>query len=99
MREPYTTEELRVILKKVFVKNGIKKATVFGSYATGRAKYGSDIDMCVDTDLRGLDFIAFIEEIRRVIKIDPDVVRASEVVEGDRLDREIKKDGVVIYER
>ena len=98
MRKPYTKEELSALLKNVFKKHGIKKAIVFGSYATGCAKCKSDIDMCVDTDLRGLAFIDFIEEIRRVIKIDPDVVRTSEVVQGSRLEREIIKDGVVIYE-
>ena len=98
MRKPYTKEELSSLLRGVFKKNGIKKAIVFGSYATGCAKYKSDIDLLVETDLRGLAFINFIEDIRRVLKIDPDVVRASEVVADSRLDREIKKDGVVIYE-
>lgn len=98
MRKPYTKEELSSLLSGVFKKNGIRKAIVFGSYATGCAKCKSDIDLLVDTDLRGLAFIDFIEEIRRVLKIDPDVVRTSEVVAGSRLDREIKKDGVVIYE-
>ncbi len=99
MRKTYTKEELSSLLRGVCKKNGINKAIVFGSYATGCAKCGSDIDLCVETDLRGLAFIDFIEDIRRVLKIDPDVVRASEVVKGSRLDREIKKDGVVIYER
>ena len=99
MRKPYTKEELSALLKSVFEKNGIKKAIVFGSYATGCAKCRSDIDMCVETDLRGLAFIDFIEDVRRVLKIDPDIVRASEVVKDSRLEKEIKKDGVVIYER
>lgn len=99
MRKPYTKEELSALLKNVFEKNGIKKAIVFGSYATGCAKCRSDIDMCVETDLRGLAFIDFIEDVRRALKIDPDIVRASEVVKDSRLEKEIKKDGVVIYER
>ncbi|MBQ5746685.1 MAG: nucleotidyltransferase domain-containing protein [Clostridia bacterium] len=99
MRKPYTKEELSALLKNVFEKNGIKKAIVFGSYATGCAKCRSDIDMCVETDLRGLAFIDFIEDVRRALKIDPDIVRASEVVKDSRLEKEIIKDGVVIYER
>ncbi len=98
MRRAYTTEELKRLLKEVFIKNGIKKAIVFGSYANGCADCRSDLDMCVETELRGLKFISFIEDIRQVLKIDPDVVRASEVVEGSRLDGEIKRYGVIIYE-
>ncbi len=99
MRRAYTTEELKRLLREVFIKNGIKKAIVFGSYACGSADCRSDLDLCVETSLRGLKFISFIEDIRQVLRIDPDVVRASEVVEGSRLDREIKRDGVIIYER
>ncbi|MBQ7897138.1 MAG: nucleotidyltransferase domain-containing protein [Clostridia bacterium] len=98
MKRAYTVDRLEELLKDVFQKNGVKKATVFGSYAKGEARRGSDIDLCVETDLRGLSFISLIEDIRQVLRIDPDVVRASEVVEGSRLDREIKKDGVIIYE-
>lgn len=98
MRNAYTVERLEELLKDVFMKNGVTKAIVFGSYAKGSARRGSDIDLCVETTLRGLNFISLIEDIRQVLRIDPDVVRASEVIEGSRLDREIKKDGVVIYE-
>jgi len=98
MRNAYTVERLEELLKDVFVKNGVTKAIVFGSYAKGSARRGSDIDLCVETTLRGLNFISLIEDIRQVLRIDPDVVRASEVIKGSRLDREIKKDGVVIYE-
>lgn len=99
MRKAYSTEDLKRLLREVFIKNGIKKAIVFGSYAKGCADCRSDLDLCVDTSLRGLNFISFIEDIRQVLRIDPDVVRLSEVVSGSRLEREIKKDGVIIYER
>jgi predicted nucleotidyltransferase len=98
MRKAYTVEQLKSLLRGVFQKNGIKKAVVFGSYASGCADCRSDLDLCVETDLRGLAFISFIEDIRQKLKIDPDVVRSSEVIEGSRLDKEIKKGGVVIYE-
>ena len=98
MKNTYTVDRLEELLKEVFSKNGVTRAIVFGSYAKGVASRGSDIDLCVETNLRGLSFISLVEDIRQVLKIDPDVVRASEVIEGSRLDREIKKDGVVIYE-
>ena len=98
MRRCYTVDELKDSLVGIFQKNGIKKAIVFGSYASGCADGQSDLDLCVETDLRGLAFISFIEEIRKKLKIDPDVVRTSDVVAGSRLEREITKGGVVIYE-
>ena len=99
MRKAYTVEELKVLLKSTFYKNKVKKAIVFGSYAKGNAYPKSDIDLCIESDLRGLRFISLLEDIRDVLKIDPDVVRMSEVIKDSRLENEIKKDGVIIYER
>ena len=98
MRKAYTVEELKTLLKNTFYKNKVKKVIVFGSYAKGEAHPKSDIDLCVESDLRGLSFISLIEDIRDVLKIDPDVVRMSEVIENSWLANEIKRDGVVIYE-
>lgn len=98
MRKIYTREEIATLLKDVFQNSSVKRAVLFGSYATGCADAGSDVDLCVECDLHGLDFIALIEDIREALLKDADVVRMSEVVEGSRLDSEIKKDGVVIYE-
>lgn len=98
MRKAYTVEQLKLLLKEVFDKKDVKRVIVFGSYANGTALSKSDIDLCIDTTLRGLAFISLIEDIRDALRIDPDVVRLSEVVKGSRLEKEIKKDGVVIYE-
>jgi predicted nucleotidyltransferase len=54
---PLPIDELRMLLRK----NGVTKASVYGSYATGRATPSSDLDLLVELaagktylDLRGL---------------------------------------------
>ncbi len=53
----YTVSEIKKILHPVFAKHGVKSAIFFGSYAKGKATPESDIDLLVDSDLRGLKFM------------------------------------------
>lgn len=99
MKKVYSKEAISKKLEPIFRKYEVKKAILFGSYATKNADFDSDVDLCVDSSVRGLKFIGMIEEIRRTLKKDADVVRLSEVIGDSRLEAEIKKDGVVIYER
>ncbi len=98
MKKVYSPNALSKKLEETFRKNNVKKAILFGSCATGKAESDSDVDLCIDSNLHGLEFIRLVEEIREVIKKDADVVRLSEVITDSRLEEEIKKDGVVIYE-
>ena len=52
----YSIEQLQAQLAPVFQKNGVRKAILFGSYAKGTAQPASDVDLWVDSGLRGLSF-------------------------------------------
>ena len=52
----YTVPELQALLSPIFRAHGVRKATLFGSYAKGMATPRSDIDLLVDSGLRGLAF-------------------------------------------
>lgn len=95
----YTIEQIKICLWPVFKKYGVKSAILFGSYGKGNAISSSDVDLLVDSGLHGLEFVGLIESLRIAIGKDMDVVDISHVEKGSEIDNEIRKTGVMIYER
>ena len=67
-------QKLKPKIVKVLRRNGIKKAGVFGSYATGKQKKGSDIDILAEAP-KGInlyDFIGMKQDLESVLgkKVD-----------------------------
>ena len=94
-------KEMEQIIEKlvpILQKYHIKKAILFGSYAKGKATPGSDIDLLVDSGLKGLKFVGLIEDIRQAAEKDVDVLDVSHIEKNSRIDHEINTEGVVIYE-
>lgn len=94
----YTVEELKLRMFPIFQQYGIKRAVLFGSYSKGGATLKSDVDLLVDSGLRGLRFVGFVEELRETVDKDMDVFDVTHIESGTRIDEEIKKSGVVLYE-
>ncbi len=69
----YTFDELRTRFLPVLVHYGVRRAVLFGSYGKGIAKSGSDIDLLVDSGLKGLAFVGFVEELRESVEKEMDV--------------------------
>ena len=62
-------------IKKILKKNKIKKAGVFGSYATGEQKRESDIDILVEPPRwMGFGFVRIQFELERELKKKVDLV-------------------------
>lgn len=99
MSEMYTIDRLRNELTPVFRKNKVRKVTLFGSYAKGRATEHSDVDLLVDSGLRGLAFFGLLDDVCETLKCDVDLIDTSDVVPGSPVDNEIVQTGVVLYER
>ena len=94
----YDIDELQSRLSPVFSANGVKSAVLFGSYAKGSAVAQSDIDILVDSGLRGLRFFGLIEHIREALDgKEADVFDVTEVINGSSIEREIERTGVKIY--
>ena len=85
--------------KKVFEKysNQISYCYLFGSYAKGYAKDTSDVDLCIETSLTGLNFVGLIEELRMELHKRVDLLRLSDMCNNIELVSEIMKDGIKIY--
>ena len=87
------------VLSPVFSRYGISHAILFGSIAKGVATDKSDLDLLVDSNLRGLKFVGFIEAVRRAVGMPVDVFDVSHIENGSKIDREIQSTGVMIYEK
>lgn len=97
----YTREEIQEILQEILRDTPVKKAILFGSYAKGKECETSDLDLVVDTggSMRGLEFFGLLETIAQAFDIQVDVMDISQIREGSRVDEEIKRSGVIVYEK
>lgn len=97
MSKVYTLSELQKILAPIFQQNGVKQAILFGSYAKGLATTKSDVDLLVDSGLRGLAFFGLLEDVATAIDAPVDLLDVSQIEKNSRIDREIRESGVAIY--
>ena len=91
--------EIRAVLTPVFDSYRISRAVLFGSVAKGCATEKIDLDLVVDSQLRGLLFVGFIEAVRQAVGMTVDVFDRSHIEKGSRIDQEIHDTGVIIYEK
>lgn len=97
MVERYTIPELKDRLTPIFEKHGVRKAILFGSYGKGTANAKSDVDLLVDSGLRGLRFVGLLEDMQQAVGIDVDLFDVAHIEAGSQIDREIQETGVMIY--
>ena len=93
----YSMDELKSILTPVFRKNGVRKATLFGSYSKGTATPASDVDLMVDSGLKGLSFFGLLEDVCSSLDCPVDLIDRQDIVPDSRIDQEIAQTGKVIY--
>ena len=92
-------QEAKTKLTPVFEHYGISRAVLFGSVAKGTSTDRSDLDLLVDSNLPGLKFAGFIEDVHCAVGMPVDVFDATHIDAGSRIDREIRLTGVTIYEK
>ena len=99
MPDVYTVPQLQAILSPVFDQYGIRRAVLFGSYGKGTATEKSDVDLLVDSGLRGLRFVGLLDDIQRAVGKDVDLFDVAHIQAGSRIDHEIRNTGVTVYEK
>ena len=94
-------DTLREKLIPIFVKEQIRKAILFGSYAKGSNTEMSDVDIVIDSEgqLLGLDFFRVLDEIINTLNLDVDMFEIAEIVNGSPMDDAIQNEGITLYER
>lgn len=97
----YSIKDIKILLKEVLQNTDVQKAILFGSYAKNTPTKNSDIDILIDSNgkISGLKFFAIIDMIREKFDKDVDVLEISEIDKDSKIEREIKKTGVVVYEK
>ena len=99
MQEVFTIPQIREALSPVFDRYGVRSAVLFGSYGKGTADAKSDVDLLVDSGLRGLRFVALLDDVQTALHKDVDLLDVRHIQSGSEIDREIQKTGVIVYEK
>jgi|SRR3989344_3375395 len=79
-------EKIKHIAEKtspIFQKYGIKYAGIFGSYARGEDKEGSDVDILIkrgDQTISLLDFVGIKDELEEILNKKVDLVSEAAVI-------------------
>lgn len=93
----YTVDDIQRVLHPVLDSHKVKKAGLFGSYVKGEAAENSDVDLLVDSGLKGLAFFGLLEDIATSLEKNVDLLDTSQIIPNSKIDNEIAKSGVVIY--
>ena len=70
---------------------------LFRSYAKGDATEHSDVDILVDSGLRGLAFYGLLESVVSALELPVDLIDVTQVEKNSPVDHEIRKSGVPIF--
>lgn len=99
MNQIYTLPEIQSLLAPVFARHGVRRAVLFGSYAKGSATERSDVDILVDSGLRGLAFYGLLENVVSALGLPVDLIDITQVEKNSPVDHEICQSGVPIFEQ
>lgn len=97
----YSIEDIKNIINEILANTEVEKAILFGSYAKKNPTENSDVDILIDSKgkVRGLKFYAIVDKIREKLDKDVDVIERLEIDKNSKIEKEIEKTGVVIYEK
>lgn len=97
----YTIKEIKETLSEILKNKPVYKVILFGSYAKNVANENSDLDFLIDTKetLMGFKLFSLITQIEETFKKNIDAFEKSEIIENSNIDKEIKKTGVIVYEK
>ena len=97
----YTIEEIKKILKTLLHNTSVNCVILFGSYAKKSADKNSDLDFVIDTKETLISFklYSLITQIEEAFQKQVDAFEKTEIIENSKIDKEIKRTGVLVYEK
>ena len=95
----YNKNNIAEILRPVFLNHNVNKAVLFGSASRSEATENSDIDIAVDSGLKGLAFFGLLEDVCNLVDCRVDLIDTQDIIPDSAIDKEIRRTGVTIYER
>ena len=91
-----TIEQIKEIVTPILNKYDIHYCYLFGSYAEGRPRENSDVDLLIETEITGLRFFGIVEELRVKLAKKVDLLRLKDLEPNNPIVLEILKKGVRI---
>ncbi len=99
MDNVYSIDELKDLLTPIFIKYGLIRVSIFGSYARGTASDTSDINLLIyineNFDLES--YINFKNEVIKVVGKDIDILEYRSI--NKRVETDILKEAILLYEQ
>ena len=93
----YDIETIRAKAVPIAKKYGVKRMSLFGSYARGEANDESDVDFLIDKGkIIGIQYFGFVYDLEDEFGCHVDVVTTG--ISDKEFLTEIKKDEVKLYE-
>ena len=89
-----TVSEIISTVTPILRYHGVKEAKLFGSFAKGCATEQSDIDLYVDSGLRGLQFYGLLGDVCDAFPIPVDLFDKRMLVRNPEFQDEIFNTGV-----
>ncbi len=90
-------EDIASGTKRILDEYKVEYCYLFGSYAKGKAKETSDVDLLISTDVRGIKFYGLVEKLRNELHKKIDLINVNQLENNIELLNEILKDGIKIY--
>lgn len=90
-------EQIKSVCADVFASYDVEFCYLFGSYAKGKAKETSDVDLLLSTETSGLRFYELAEKLREGLHKKIDLLDLKQLMGNAELLREVLKEGVRIY--
>ena len=90
-------ESIKDELSPIFKKYDVNSAILFGSYAKENARDNSDVDILVDSGLKGLAFFGLLEDVVNALGKPVDLIDVTQVDPNSVVMNEINQKGVMIY--
>jgi len=93
----YTLEEIRAKAVPIAKKYGVKKLSLFGSYARGEADAQSDLDFMYDhiNSDEAFAYFGFVQSLEDEFGCHVDLV--SDGISNKKFLEEVKRDEVILY--
>lgn len=93
----YKVQEIKELLSPIMKKYNVKSAILFGSVAKNSATDKSDVDILVNSGLKGISFYGLLEDIVEKLKTRVDLIDTSQIEPKSKIEQEIKNTGILIY--
>ena len=90
-------DTIKEVVSNICSKYKVNACYLFGSYAKGKARSDSDIDLMIVSELEGIEYYQLLGDLENRLKKKIDLIRLETAIQNVKLMNEILKEGVKIY--